>query len=250
MTETEIKNEAKKIRTHVNNMINETFEILKQIYNNDKTQHTESFPIAGRLIFPNYRGATEDIRISEQELRFVFTEVFNKYCKNNEVVSEWYYSVETPTMEKYNFKGKQPRIDPKGKSASFDFVIHNQESIPICLIEFKARNPEEFKHHKDFFKLTEDPKNAKYPPYTQCYFLEVLNGCDRGTITSLTRKLTKYKEFLFRYTDTSIFATPYIRFCCYSLKGYSDSEHKEETVYDITDEIISKLKPANNTPSK
>lgn len=226
---TEENQKAEIIRLHVNNMIDKTFEKLKQIYNCDN-DNADSIPIAGRLIFPNYRD-NKNIRISEQELRFVFTEVFNEYCKTVDEVLEWRYSVETPTMERYNFKGKQPRLDPYGKSASFDFVIHDKESNRICLIEFKARNSGVFEHHKDFLKLTEDPTNAKYPPYTQCYFLEVLNGYDEGTKTSLTRKLTKYKNHIIKYTDCNSYCeTPQIRLCCYSLKKN-----------DITADIIDKL---------
>lgn len=226
MTAEEIK-EAENIRNHVNNMIDETFKKLTQIYNRNN-DNTNSIPIAGRLIFPNYRD-NKNIRISEQELRFVFTEVFNEYCNNNAAVGEWCYSVETPTMERYNFKGKRPRLDPNGKSASFDFVIHDKESNRICLIEFKARNSGKFEHHKDFFKLTEDPKNVNYPPYTQCYFLEVLNGYDEGTKTSITDKLTDYQKYLINYKNCdSPFETPQIRFCFYSLQKQ-----------DVTSDIIS-----------
>lgn len=60
--------------------------------------------------FPKYSGRYRngETRISEQELRFIFVEQFNKYCKNN----SWnaYYSVETPTEEKYILVKKGMKI--------------------------------------------------------------------------------------------------------------------------------------------
>ena len=50
-----------------------------------------------QMIYPNL--STGEMRISEQELRFVFVEEFKKEHPN------LFYSVETPTENKYKFKG-------------------------------------------------------------------------------------------------------------------------------------------------
>ena len=84
--------------------------------------------------FPKYSGRYRngETRISEQELRFIFVEQFNKYCNEN---NSWnaYYSVETPTEEKYIFSKKGDENCPHkvdgevngGQSAMIDLSIHD-----------------------------------------------------------------------------------------------------------------------------
>lgn len=80
------------VKRVVNNIINETFTALQNVYqkqNNDL-----------QIIFPEYASHNKrsgKIRISEQELRFAFVEVAKKLTKDN----GWHYSVETPTYFYY-----------------------------------------------------------------------------------------------------------------------------------------------------
>lgn len=258
--------EAEKIRVHVNNMITETFKLLHDIYTNNREGETDTVQVIGgrRLIFPKYRTddktqQADEIRISEQELRFAFIEVFNRYCDLEGL--PWLYSVETPTMNTYFFsKGKKaetgifPRQDKEGESANFDFVIHDQSLKRICLMEFKAHNAEKTDHQKDFLKLIKDheaekPNNERYYSYTQRYFVEILksyktclNTSSKDTCQSLANKLLIEDNILpkdsfgiINYQDPVQNSNiPQIRFCCYSLtlnKGDEDG--------DITDKIIN-----------
>ena len=276
MTE-KIKEEAEKIRTHVNNMINETFKILAEIYKTNREREGETdiehAPKDCRLIFPHYSpkdGKELETRISEQELRFAFVEVFNRYCTHKDL--QWFYSIETPTMKKYRFsenkKNIYPKIDSKGQSANFDFVIHDEGLKRICLIEFKALNSNWHEHHKDFFKLikdhiTENNNNAldPYLPYTQRYFIEVLASYDNGTCQNLANQKINLKDDKIELEETERkvgkeiasniinYTAPVqesniqkIRFCCFSLKLNQDEKDKDAPKGNITNKIIPSSK--------
>src|SRR5690606_33168291 len=81
-----------------------------------------------QLIFPNKRQAKGDVkRISEQELRFLFVEEFKILYPG------LYYSIETPTENKYSFTNTTNEIKVgdginKGKSASLDMCIFEKNS--------------------------------------------------------------------------------------------------------------------------
>lgn len=139
-------------KEHVRKIIAQTFEVIKKVYDTQKEEfgNSSEFCESGsRIIFPKYsvRYRNGETRISEQELRFIFVEQFNKYCKNN----SWnaYYSVETPTEEKYIFSKKGDKNCPYkvdgegngGQSAMIDLCIHDDKFERIALIEFKALNP-------------------------------------------------------------------------------------------------------------
>lgn len=212
---------AEEIKKHVDTIIKNTFDKLARVYENKE-----------RLIFPCYRDGAR--RISEQELRFVFTEAFIEYCSdtNNSEVKDWHYSIETPTLDTYVFKkgikapkGPFPRQDKQGESASFDFVIHDQDFKRICLIEFKAHKKDTI--HKDYVKLIydlqmdNDTKRDRYTTHTQCYFIEIVDNYDKGTLKKFNNELHRIKDAV-----TSD-AFNKIRFRCYSL------EKKKEITEDI-----------------
>lgn len=268
--------QANDICCHVNAMIDKTLGLLADIYkkrqeginnnekitplsNNKEEEHC-------RLIYPCY--SNETCRISEQELRFAFLEVFIQYRKDNSEVKDWLYSVETPTMQRYRFsksaKNIYPKIDSQGQSANFDFVIHDNKLKRICLIEFKALNSNWHEHHKDFFKLikdhiTENNNNAldPYHPYTQRYFIEVLASYDNGTCQNLASKKINLKDDkieleeterkvgkeiasnIINYTDSVQESNiQKIRFCCFSLKLKQDKKDKDAQKGNITNKII------------
>ncbi len=181
----------KDIESHINNIICETFKSLSEVYpNSDGESHTANSK--SRIIFPPYSASEEEekrgeLRISEQELRFTFVEVFNEYCKKTEnKVSNLRYSVETPTNSKYKFKDTDdPCIDANGISGNMDLVIHDESGERLCLIEFKANNPEPKEIEKDLVKLTnckEYDKVAKKP--IPRYFI----GLVKSTKPESTRK--------------------------------------------------------------
>ena len=184
-------------KDHINSIIKETFDVIQNVYDKqrevggEKNNSPES-----RIIFPKKRG--DKIRISEQELRFIFVEQLNKYIRDN----KWnvFYSVETPTLGRYSFKGKEPIVDEiNGQSASFDLVIHDNDYKRIALIEFKANNSDEYEHKKDFLKLSYPEKEGKE---NDVFFIEIVDGATSETFRSLSNKASSHKDI----------------FRCYSLK--------------------------------
>lgn len=189
--------EPKNLENIINTIIGKTFKILEQIYGTHK-EGQSCFPVASlsRLVFPHYSNG--ETRISEQELRFVFVEQFNKYCEEEKL--NLYYSVETPTELKYLFKDKsKPRPDEKGQSAMVDLAIHNEKSERIALIEFKALNPDEFCYKKDFCKLTTEWEHNNS---LSTFFVMILKSSDSGTEDSIKQKTSsKHPNTQFRCFD-------------------------------------------------
>ena len=237
---------AEEISEHVDAMIDKTFQKLNNIYKNNQEGKNNTVPAseeACRLIFPHYTPKDKENkgpRISEQELRFAFTETFIQYCncKNHHPeVKDWHYSVETPTNKKYIFTEKDgnsniPRQDDKGQSARFDFVIHDKDLKRICLIEFKALNPDQNDYHKDFEKLIHDMEDDSIVRY----FIQVLKSHNNGTSENIAKKLKgitdKNGNTDNRYKGYFLRTTPKIEYRCYELEN---GEFR-------TDNVINKLK--------
>lgn len=173
-----------------------TFEKLVDIYSSHKEGNDEGI-ISGeksRLIFPCYgehRG--NEVRVSEQELRFAFVESLYEYCSEENHL-ELFYSIETPTQFKYSFKDKknphkceeQDEDYDSAQSAQFDLVLYDNTMTRRVYIEFKANNASMEEHQKDFCKLSEDPSNDN----TLCYFIEIVKSHNDKTIESLKQKLS------------------------------------------------------------
>lgn len=169
----------------VEDIINKSFERLDYVYRNHQEKNKSSFTLsehekmASRLVFPCYSN-NNDTRISEQELRFAFVETFNEYCNANKV--NLFYSIETPTQDKYCFSGNNNR------SGQFDLVIYNEKLERVCLIEFKAGdNKEEKGYSKDFKKLN----NAKEGSENKVlrYFVNILKSYNNRTKPNLEERL-------------------------------------------------------------
>lgn len=214
----------------MDNIIKETFTRLQDVYDNSK-EGKKGIPLTGtksRIIFPHYSTKYPNeqkqvrTRLSEQELRFVFVEVFNWYREENDL--PWYYSVETPTEEKFRFSKDGKKISPEvggdGQSAMIDLVIHNKESKRIALIEFKAHNKKEPDFEKDFFKLKNEPKDKD----TCCtFFVMFVENYEDATIERLKDKIkTKGND---------------IKFYCWSL------EKKEHIDQKIASSSINQEQP-------
>lgn len=182
--------EDKIVKNHINDIVENTFKTIIEVYRTQKenqkigTNNNNS----SRIIFPLKRESKdkkEEFRISEQELRFVFVEEFNKYCSEN-----WdaYYSVETPTSKRYDFSNKENpcKVDyPKGQSAMVDFSIFLKEQdklTRVALIEFKALNPDKQSYMKDYVKLlNEDQKFV--------YFIMIVKSANVRTSMSIAEKI-------------------------------------------------------------
>ena len=205
--------ETEDLKKHIDEIIKLTFERVQYAFDHNKEKGpVKSEPIS-RIVFPSYSdGGT---RISEQELRFCFTEAFNEYFRNKNI--PLFYSVETPTRNNYSGFSKSkdnphptPQLDPDGRSAEFDLVVFELEDGKMkrrCLIEFKANNASILDHEKDFVKLNnpqelsdEEGKNV----VGLRYFIELIDGCHSGTLTSLNDKIATKKDTCF---------------ICYSLKN-------------------------------
>ena len=184
-------------KEHIDEIIKQTFIRLELAYKNhregqiDKSiNHKKG---ESRLVFPCYNNKKREIRISEQELRFIFVETFNEYCDEKEL--DWYYSVETPTKDKYKFTEKGDNLDkPKreeGQSANFDLTISNDKGELLALIEFKAKNTKPFSYAKDLCKLW-NPKEGNSNVLR--YFINVLDKADKDTSYNIQAKLDKLRN--------------------------------------------------------
>ena len=200
------------VKSIIEEIISDTFSVITNVYKYQKESDPENFTVGppadnSYIIFPqkadNDTGnGTEDVaeddtedvgsdRISEQELRFIFIEQFNKTddVKQNEL----FYSIETPTERYYYFSGQQPRCIPEkdhkdkinsnikkeaGRAANIDLVIFQKKGKKInrvALIEFKAHDPKEKDYKKDICKLIHENSDCIK------YFIQVIdNGSEFG----------------------------------------------------------------------
>ena len=228
---------------HIENVINRTFEIIKKVYDNQREKEGLKNAINGsRILFPkkreNKKGKYET-RISEQELRFVFVEQLNKeigVINNGKSGVNWdvYYSVETPTEDRYYFKDIPPHrcneTETQGQSANFDLVIHDSEFKRIALIEFKANNPEIRDYQKDFVKLTNNNENGCLR-----YFIQLLQNTNTGKDEQTDTMLNIEKKKIYLENEASWerkWGPKQFLYRCYSLeKGNREFN---------TDDIIKK----------
>lgn len=174
--------QIEEISLHINTIITKAFELVKQIYLYHNASNPTFLPLSldtahTRLVFPkNKDGKT---RVSEQELRFAFVEIFNQYMESNGL--NWYYSVEMPTRGNYCNSGVGER------NALFDLAIMDSEFNRIALIEFKAKNPKEECYNKDLKKLA---NSEEEDTHTLKYFFQIVENHDNSTIESINRKTT------------------------------------------------------------
>ena len=205
---------TEELKKHINNIIKNAFERLQYAYNNIKETEAKSSSDnpKSRLVFPCYSD-NKRTRISEQELRFCFTEAFNEYFENKNIPI--YYSVETPTRKNYSGFSKskecpnpKPQPNDDGRSGEFDLVIYELEEYKLkrrCLIEFKANNASKLDHKKDFVKLNNPDEWSKDGDHDVelRYFIELIYGYNAKTLENLGKKTVNKKG---------------TNFVCYSLR--------------------------------
>lgn len=200
-----------KLKKFIDCIINKTFEVITEVYPQQKESSEQNFTAIESarsfIIFPekhhndndevpdnnsNNNDTIPEVRISEQELRFIFIEQFNKYVKKE---NNLFYSIETPTRKYYDFSGPEsPRVVPKsegtGRAANIDLVIYQNDKEKIkrvALIEFKAHNPGRHDYLKDICKLLNEESN------TDClkYFIQII--CIKRTYDDLQKSPTLTK---------------------------------------------------------
>ncbi len=172
--------------------------------------------IQNRLVFPQYFNEKDKTRLSEQELRFTFIETFLEYSYKNKL--DLYYSIETPTKKKYTgFAEGEPKVasdvsdkEVRVRSAEFDTVIFGKDEENkmkrLCLIEFKANNPDKDDIKKDLLKLNIDDDSIELR-----YFLFVIySKKEKSTLESIANKISKAK-----YNDNPLDEKPIC--ICYNL---------------------------------
>lgn len=166
-------------KKHIEEVIERTLSKLNSLYHRDGGGLETT-----RLIFPRYWVTEEgkrvegEVRVSEQELRFMFVEELNKYCDAH---PEWdvFYSVETPTSNSYRLTGDGYQ------SGCIDLCIHDKDFKRVALIEFKALNPSAHDHAKDAFKLKHELEGELR------YFIEIVKSHNCKTSDSIVRKLNE-----------------------------------------------------------
>lgn len=151
-----------------------------------------------QLIFPKKiqaKGTKEKNRISEQELRFLFIEEFKK-CN-----PELFYSIETPTVDKFEFGKSYETIksDKDGQSASLDMCVFERvlgSYERVLNIEFKHKNAAIKKIGKDVLKLMQENQNGA--------FIHLLDNTNIGTFCN-NRETGLFNKFYKSFSDFQSF---------------------------------------------
>lgn len=141
-----------------------------------------------RLYIPKNNQGT--MRVSEQELRLLFIELF----LSDERFKSYRYSIEPPTIRKYRFSSKGKKCIPTvvcdcsahrtdGRCANIDLSIFDGDNR-VAIIEFKANNPGSFEHAKDFVKLSSEPGDNLIR-----LFIEIYTQTDAETLRNIHEKL-------------------------------------------------------------
>lgn len=129
-----------------------------------------------RLIFPKKiqgNGTKPIDRISEQELRQIFIEEFKKEHEN------LYYSIETPTINKYRFRDSNESEEAKKQSALHDMCVFEKVGNDFTRklnIEFKHGNGAIKNTFKDILKLVQENENG--------VFIHLLKNTKRDTLSN------------------------------------------------------------------
>ena len=142
--------------------------------------------LSPRLILPKKR--TEDIRISEQEARFLYCSLLNNL--------NYFYSVETPTEEVYIQKGQTPQSAASDLSL---YTYNNKAFSKVMNVEFKAHNPPEEHIRKDIEKLLKESIPGNW--------FHTLKNVDKRTLSRLFEKIAnslKACQTIVKCSDISI----------------------------------------------
>lgn len=208
----------------IKNAIEKSFEILKELKKKGFSKET-------KLIIPVYQNnkrknseSEDEIRISEQELRFIFIEQLNKFLPEG-----FYYSIETPTKCPYKFSENGKVCEPvrnEGQSGNFDLTIQNEKKQIVAIVEFKSKSASPHSYAKDLCKLWNREEGLGNG--TLRYFINVFETMERKTRNRFVQKINNNNWFKKQKEDVDVFIV------CKSL-----TEHQEEFEFFDKD---SKLK--------
>lgn len=148
--------------------------------------------LSPRLIFPVLNNR---LRISEQEARLIYCNILNN--------TNYFYSIETPTILKYQFSG----ISKSTASSDLSIYSYDSKFCKVVNVEFKSHNVEYKNIAKDIEKLLKEKMLGNW--------FHILENCDNGTIHSL---FAKFKESLLKHID-DFTETVSILFTFYSYKN-------------------------------
>lgn len=129
-------------------IIDDLFEINRRLCFNlwsitDVTQKPQG--LSPRLILPQKRN--QEIRISEQEARFLFCGLLNSL--------NYFFSVETPTTEEYQQTG-QTALSARSDVSLYVSANDDRPFRKVANVEFKAHNPPQAQIRKDVEKLIKE----------------------------------------------------------------------------------------------
>ena len=218
--------ETQALKEKIEKFVKATFEELDNVYYSPCNN--------ARIIFPKY--AEGKVRVSEQELRCVFIHKLHQLCH------ELYYSVETPSKNKYRFTDKDnPKIDTTGgESARIDLTIHENgdPNKRLCIVEFKAHGgTSECNYKKDLLKLYTEPEGGLR------YFIQIFESYDDGTRKSVGQKLQKSSQYIIdKYQenkDSHIFDKVHCRFYSFKFRGIEEEEIKKKRNEELKEELLS-----------
>jgi cellobiose phosphorylase len=173
------------IEKFVNDLTAKAFEKLQYAYDISINGKSD-IKAKTRLRFKKYRNG--EFRVSEQELRFAFVESLYEFSQSHEYESI-YYSIETPTRCKYDFKDN-PKVSEDGRSGNFDLTLYEDEKS-IALIEFKAKNVVLKEIKKDYVKLSNQEEGDGD---TLRYFIWIFENTDLQTKKSTDEKISKIED--------------------------------------------------------
>ncbi len=177
------------MRTHIENIIENTFKTIDEVYCNNREDETGTPCNSSNLIFPKY--TSDGNRVSEQELRCIFIEEFNKSSNG------YFYSIETPTQMRYSFSRESRNVIPqsypkekgKGRSGCIDLAIFNKDKKRCAIIEFKKAPCDAHEYAKDFLKLFSEPDSES--GIILRYFICISDGIT--PIDDISNKITTKK---------------------------------------------------------
>ena len=194
-------------------LLDKAFINLCNVYKNQGNNNE------GKIVVPYYcdgQNNTQNLRLSEQEMRLFFIEQLLN--DNSDELIGCSFCIEVPTKRRYTLGAIKKEIDSinkdttkskeeketdikklkndkygidetNGRSAEIDLVIFkdkdtNKENIRLCLIEFKAANPDPYDCGKDFAKMKYE-EDGDYR-----LFIDVFETTSDGTLNNLKEKLS------------------------------------------------------------
>ncbi|QGP92588.1 hypothetical protein MGLY_19740 [Neomoorella glycerini] len=124
-------------------------EVCRELWRMVDSQGGMVGALTPKLILPPRSNDNEDVRISEQEARFIYASVLTR-------ASRYFFSVETPTGEKYSFT--DGAVNQRSALSDLSLYTFGNGFHKQANVEFKAGNPPVDHIKKDIEKLVRERK--------------------------------------------------------------------------------------------